>query len=229
MTPVDPNSRETNDENFKPGASFDRSDGRTQTRLFAEAFHRNVKVPIENDFSLLDAGCALGDALPVWRRHYPRARLSGCDFSPVAILRCKERYGDIAQFFCASFEEIEGEYDVIYCSNVLEHFGSYLEIAKIFLRRCRLLYVMVPYRELRNGKPLAPGNDYYHKTTFELSSFDGLVAAVGDCSVTAKVIRAPGAWSPTLMGELRWLVRRHILGRPGFPPRQAVFTIARKN
>jgi hypothetical protein len=199
-----------------------------QTRMFAEAFHHNVKIPMQNDFSLLDVGCALGDALPVWRRHYPRARLSGCDFSPTAILRCKETYGDIAEFFCASFEEIESEHDIIYCSNVLEHFGNYLEIAESLLRRCRLLYVMVPYRELRNGKPLAPGNDYYHKTTFELSSFDGL-AASGCCSVMAKIIRAPGAWSPNLIGEMRWLVRRHILGRSGSPARQVIFTIARKN
>jgi SAM-dependent methyltransferase len=228
MTQVDPNSREANDENFKSGASFDLADGRKQTRFFAEAFHRHVKIPIRGEFSVLDVGCALGDALPVWRLYYPRARLFGCDFSSIAILRARDDYGKIAEFFCASFEEIVGQYDVIYCSNVLEHFRDPAEIARTLLQHCSILYIMVPYRELLNGRPLAPGNDYYHKTTFDLSSFSGFQLA-GDCSVSAKIIRAPGAWSPSLLGELRWLVRRHILGRAGLPARQVVFTVARKN
>ena len=231
MDQIDPemaNSEEANDASFEPGKSFDQNNGRRQTRLFAEAFHRHVKVPLRPDFSLLDVGCALGDALPVWRRAYPEARLHGCDFSRTAIRRCQEAYGSIAQFLCASFEEISDHYDVIYCSNVLEHFSAYLPITDILLRHCKILYVMVPYMELRNGKRLSPGNDYYHKTTFDLSSFDEL-ASSRDCIVSGSIIRAPGAWSPTAMGEARWFVRRHILRRPGVAPRQALFKIMWRN
>jgi hypothetical protein len=50
-----------------------------------------------------------------------------------AVKRCQQRYGEIAQFFRASFEEIEGFWDVIYCSNVLERFEQHLEIAAVLL------------------------------------------------------------------------------------------------
>jgi len=221
---VDGNSEEGNDNHFQPGGLFDLNNGSQQTRLFAEAFHRHVKVPLAADFSLLDAGCALGDALPVWRKYYPHARLHGCDFSAVAIRRCQEVYGDVASFFRASFKDISAYYDVIYCSNVLEHFSDYLRIAEILLHHCSILYVLVPYMELRNGKPLSPESGYYHKTTFHPSSFDALNLS-GDRIISMRVIRVSGAWSPTALGELRWFVRRHLLRRPGGPPRQALFEI----
>jgi SAM-dependent methyltransferase len=85
---------EVNDENIKVGSAFDLADGRKQARLFAEAFHRNIRVPSDREFSVLDVGC--GHALPIWSKRYPHAQLYGCDFSPVAIQRCKCRYDGIA-------------------------------------------------------------------------------------------------------------------------------------
>src|SRR5579872_1299297 len=103
MGPEDPNSEQANDNGFAAGGTFDLNGGRQQTRLFAQAFHRHAKVRLKPDFSLLDVGCALGDALPVWRQHYPKARLYGCDFSGTAIRRCQEVYGSIAHFFKGRF------------------------------------------------------------------------------------------------------------------------------
>lgn len=224
LSPDDPNSEQINDLNFQLGGSFDLNDGRRQTRLFAEAFHKHVRVPLKANFSLLDAGCALGDALPVWHRHYPRARLYGCDFSKTAIQRCQEAYGSIAKFYRASLDDISKDYDVIYCSNVLEHFSDFLNIADTLHRRCKVLYILVPYMELRNGQRLSPESDYYHKATFDLFSFDALASS--QRAVKGRIIRALGAWSPTAMGEVRWFVRRVIARRLGSPPRQALFEIS---
>jgi SAM-dependent methyltransferase len=219
----DPNSEQTNDANYEHGGSFDLNNGRMQTRLFAEAFHRHINVNMKADFTVLDVGCGLGDALPVWRKYYPNSKLFGCDFSGTAIRRCNETYGNIATFFRARFEDIAETYDVIYCSNVLEHFECYLQIAELLHRRCQKLYILVPYMELRNGMPICSESDYYHKATFSLSSFDAMKSSKR--SVSGRVIRAPGAWSPTIIGEIKWFLRRVVARRPGFPPRQALFEL----
>ena len=75
---------------------------------------RNIKFPFE-DFSLLDVGCALGDAVPVLHKSYPKARIYGCDVSEIGIDRCKKDHGHIAKFFKAGFEDISGFWDVIFC------------------------------------------------------------------------------------------------------------------
>jgi hypothetical protein len=103
-----------------------------------------------------------------------------------------------------------------------------MKIAEILLHKCRLLYVMVSYREMMNGKPLEPGNDYYHKTTFDLSSFGGLDSAFG-CKVTARVIRVLGAWGPSWMAEFRSSLGRYLTGRPLLLRRQVVLVIAKSN
>ena len=50
----------------------------------------------------------MGDALPVWHMKYPAAKLYGCDVADSAVQRCRERYGQLAEFFRASYEEIDG-------------------------------------------------------------------------------------------------------------------------
>jgi SAM-dependent methyltransferase len=192
--------------------------------LFAEYFHRYVKVPFDGEFSVLDVGCGLGDAIPVWHRCYPRAKLFGCDVAKMAVDRCVETYGDIASFFRASFEELQGRWDVLFCSNVLEHFEQHLEIAEHLLRMCQLLYIVVPYAETRNGQPLTPHVGDFHVVTLDKSSFSALETK-GLASISTKVFRVPGAWSPDWSGELRWALRR-VLGRTqDRPPRQIVYTI----
>lgn len=128
LSPDNPNIRAHSEEAFVNGGSWERKRGRTQTRLFAECFHRYTS--------------ALGDALPVWHRYYPAANLFGCDVAQVAVDRSVELYGNLADFFRASFEEIQDTWDVIYCSNVLEHFKQHVEIARELLNHCTILYVM---------------------------------------------------------------------------------------
>ena len=101
-----------------------------------------------------------------------------------------------------SFEQVAGHFDIIYCSNVLEHFETYRQIAQGLLSHCKQLYVLVPYREMRDGKPLALKAGQEHVVTFDKHSFDFL--RQNHC---AKRIRywlhpCPGVWGPTQEQDL---------------------------
>lgn len=225
---LNPNTRGHSEEAFVAGGVWDQNQGRRQTRLFAEYFHRHVKVPFSGPFTVLDVGCGLGDALPVWHEHYPEARLSGCDVAQSAVDRCAEAYGSIATFFRASFEEIRGSWDVIFCSNTLEHFEQNVEIAQALLGLCKILYVMTPYMETRNGQPLRPAPGQFHVATLTRSTFSSLESS-GMASIETQVIRTPGAWGVDWKHELLWVARRALGRGKDRPPRQIIYTFRNRS
>lgn len=160
---------------FKKGGQWETDHGRRQTRLFAEAFCKQTRIDLESGQSLLDCGCALGDAFPVFARRFPNARLHGCDLSSVAIQRCNERFSDLASFSVTSMEEISGVFDVIYSSNTFEHFTDYEDKARILLQHCRYLCILVPYNEQLFGKDLEYDPYGPHVVTFRADAFDFLL------------------------------------------------------
>lgn len=224
LSPENPNTRQHSEFAFRQGAVWDQNQGSRQTHLFAECFHKYVKVPVTGKFTMLDIGCALGDALPVWHQHYPQARLFGCDVAQSAIIRCRQKYSDIAEFFLAGFEDLNGTWDVIYCSNVLEHFEQHVEIAAALLAHCTVLYVMVPYLELRNGKPLSPKEGEFHVATFSRHTFD-VLRDNHKARVNTKIIRCPIAWTESIKSETINMVKSVLRGRLYVPRRQIVYTI----
>jgi SAM-dependent methyltransferase len=141
----------------------------------------------------------LGDALPVFKSHYPEVQLFGCDFSGIAINRCKERFSGLATFFKASLDEITGTYDVIYSSATLEHLVDYREKARVLLQHCRYLCIVVPYNEKRFGKDLEYCLDNDHVVTFREHSFNFLlVERLAKKINYTKPFTVPKAWSWTL-------------------------------
>jgi SAM-dependent methyltransferase len=171
--------------------------GRWQTGSFAGGqipyFH------MDRNFAgtLLDFGCGLGDAMPVYRASYPRATLLGVDISHAAIERCRERYGSFAQFRQGDYLSAP-EADVIVASNVLEHLDDDCGVASHLLSKCRHLYVIVPYKE----NPLSAE----HIRSYDRRHF----AAVGSCSST--VFPCAG-WSQFGLRDLWYQVRLKNLGR----------------
>lgn len=229
MPTPNPNTRAAWEEEFAETGFWENNQGRRQTRLFAKFFLDHISVPLPQPFSVLDVGCAVGDALPLWHKAYPRAQLFGCDVSARAIERAKKEWGGIAVFETRGFDELRGDFDVVYCSNVMEHFDNHVAIAESLLRHCRILYVMTPYAELNNGRQLSVAPLALHVASFFEDTFDGLVEK-GLASVETKVIRCPGAWGPSLKSELAWHVR-YLLGRiasPSPPRRQIIYTITRQ-
>jgi SAM-dependent methyltransferase len=215
LSPLNPNTRDTYEEEYQEGGLYDHQGGSRQTYLFARYFHRHFRVPLEWEFTVLDMGCALGDALPVWRQHYrQQARFCGCDVSPTAIRRAKEKFGNLADFFVGGFEELNQPYDVIYCSNVLEHFEAYEQIATHLLKHCKILYVITPFNELKKRSPMRLKHGKFHVTSFYQDSFDFLTESGLAAKINTKVFRAPGAWSWTFKYRCYRLFRSSFLGDP---------------
>ena len=139
------NTREYWEGRFSSG-DWENASGRTQTRDFAEALAPRLGLDETFQGTLLDFGCGLGDALPVYREHFPRAKLLGMDISEHAVCKCRQRYGNIAQFMRGDATQIP-DTDVIVTSNVLEHLDDDIGVARTLLARCRRLFIVVPYKE----------------------------------------------------------------------------------
>lgn len=217
---------------FKKDGQWETNRGSEQTRLFAEAFCKHTHIQLESGQSLLDSSCALGDALPVFNEHFPKAELYACDFSTEAIQRCKERFANMASFFLASIEEISGIYDVIYSSNTLEHFTDYKEKARTLLQHCRYLCILVPYNEKRFGKDLEYDPYCHHVVTFREHSFDFLLDEDHAKKIYSPTIfSVPKAWSWSLQDRIiQWSknIFRPLLKRPiARNKRQILFEIER--
>ena len=188
-------SREWWDDYFSPGGGWETHGGRNQTRAFAEAFMKYVPLDKTRHFTLLDVGCALGEAISLFRENYAMADLFGIDISETAISRCRHRLGNSAHFQVMQIDDISANYDVIYCSAVLEHFADFREKARHLITRCKALYVIVPFNEMRRGKQLQPDPEEHHQHTFGLSSFDFLFSDGLASSIETRVFTCPGAWS----------------------------------
>lgn len=226
------NSKLSWERRFSENGNWEQSNGREQTRKFAEYFVRRARVDRGIE-SLLDVGCALGDAAPVLHSAYPWIKLQGCDFSENSIQRCRERYGAISEFFVSSLENISGDWDAIFCSNVLEHFENYLLVAEGLLRHCRVLYIMTPYNELRNGEPIIAAEGYEHKVTIIGNSFDYLLESEKASSIKTDIFECPGAWGWGLKRKLLHLAYNIKHGKSWKEascfPRQILFTISRSS
>jgi len=121
--------------------------GSEQTRSFAEKQVRFFRLPRSFGGILLDFGCGLGDAIPVYRSRYPRATLIGMDLSDEAITEGRARFSALAEFRVGDHRTVP-QVDVIVASNVIEHLANDEEVVRSLLSKCSVLYVIVPYLEL---------------------------------------------------------------------------------
>jgi len=145
------NTKEYWDARFGSG-DWEKKGGRSQTRDFA--LSQVSKFKMKDDFrgTIVDFGCGLGDSMPVYRKCYPHAKLVGIDISESGIEICKQKYADIADF-------ISGDHntpffgDVIISSNVFEHLSNDMEVAKELMKKCREIYITVPYKEILAHQP----------------------------------------------------------------------------
>ncbi|HJP69499.1 MAG TPA: class I SAM-dependent methyltransferase [Sphingomicrobium sp.] len=74
---------------------------------------------------LLSFGCSIGDELESLRGAFPTALIRGVDISPVAIARCRARFGSDDRISLAvaadTRNEGDGDYDAVFCLAVLCH------------------------------------------------------------------------------------------------------------
>lgn len=153
------------DQRFSSG-NWEECGGRSQTAAYAEECVQLLRLPATFSGSILDFGCGLGDAFPIYRLGFPMSNLIGVDHSEAAISQCNAKYGHIATFIHGDDSTVP-KADVIIASHVLEHITDDEAVVRSLLSKCSDLYIFVPYMET----PLCTEHvNYYDNTTY--SSFD---------------------------------------------------------
>lgn len=121
-------------ENFVPGGALDSTDydaqwlqlsdflkynpgSRHRRRLIVAALQRGGAAG-----SVLDVGCGLGETIQHLAAELPGNRYTGADFSEVAVEECRRRMPE-RDWLVADLTAgpIEGSFDAVVCSEVLEH------------------------------------------------------------------------------------------------------------
>ncbi|MDR1700921.1 MAG: class I SAM-dependent methyltransferase, partial [Lachnoclostridium sp.] len=161
------NSREWWNKYFNEGI-WEENFGSEQTLFFAHLALTNLPEDVESDiresgYSCCDIGCANGDAILAFSRAFPSLDYTGIDFSQKAVDNAKVKYPK-HRFINQSILEIDDFYDIVYCSNVLEHFEQPREILRHIFDICKkYAIILVPYNE----KELIPA----HVSRFDDSFF----------------------------------------------------------
>jgi SAM-dependent methyltransferase len=223
MSPENPNRPADTDQHFRENGDWEKLGGRTHTRIFATNFLKHIRIPLSEPFTLLDVGCALGDSLPLFHQVYPKAVLYGCDVSANSVRRCTMEHGAYASFFISSVHELDRKFDVIFCSNIIEHIENHLEIVRHLTTLAKVVYVMVPYRELHDGKPISVKLGLWHVATFDDGTFDALKKE--GLIVQTSVFRCPGAWGHPLWKLPLAKIKAALLGRTFIDKKQIVYEL----
>ncbi len=124
------NSKEYWEERFKTD-DWDNADGSKQTTYFAELagellpewFVKNIR---KYQYQVCDLGCAEGNAEPTLVKLFPQSEIIGIDISSAAVKKAGEKY-KFAKYKTGDMFNRNGDesYDVIFCSNVIEHFDNF--------------------------------------------------------------------------------------------------------
>lgn len=196
------NTKEYWDSRFRSG-DWEEKRGRTQTQAFARGQVKRFGVAPVFDGVILDFGCGLGDAIPIYRDAFPAARLIGVDVSSAGIEKCRNCYGQYAEFLVGDHSVVP-PVDIIVASNVFEHLSNDMEVAQRLSASCQTLYITVPYRQT-----LSPGSEHINR--YDKDSFSSLRR-------NRHVVFASREWSEYgwhlwYQIRLKNIVRR-ILGRP---------------
>jgi SAM-dependent methyltransferase len=106
-------------------------------------------LPNNSRFSLLDIGCALGDGCLLLKNNFPRAEISGADFSSVAIERARKKTNQINFFVLDILKESPPKkYNYITLISTLEHFNEPYPIVDKCLNYVeKAVLIEIPYTE----------------------------------------------------------------------------------
>ncbi len=181
----DPQAR----EHYRAWLPIERRQGEFFASLVLEHLPPRLDAAMRDRASALDFGCSCGHLVQRLSGRYPDARVEGIDVERIRIEVARHEYPSCV-FHLADIETLGATYDVIFSSNVLEHFSAPLDVLQRLIapHARRFIVSLVPYRE----KELSPG----HLFSFDQSSFP---ERLGDFHLIHRVvidcrIRAPDCW-----------------------------------
>jgi SAM-dependent methyltransferase len=100
-----------------------------------------------NGLDICDAGCAEGEGAALLKKFFPRSNVTGVDFSQSAVDKASKNFPDVS-FSCEDIKSLRSDYDVVFTSNVLEHFVNPFEILeKLASHAKKYLIAVVPSKE----------------------------------------------------------------------------------
>ncbi len=129
---------------------WDANDGAGQTRHFmqrlvAELPEAEREWLAEGSPRVLDWGCAHGEGVAEFGRAFPNARVAGLDIAAGAVAEARRRHPG-HEFHVGGGTEVPAGYDVLLCSNTLEHFHEPQPVLEGICAAAReLAIVLVPY------------------------------------------------------------------------------------
>jgi hypothetical protein len=132
--------------------------GREQSSFFArvalELMPDWLVRVLRDGATVCDWGCAMGDGTAALAHALDGARFTGIDFAPAAIARASRDHPGLP-FACRDLlREAPGDrFDVLFSSNVLEHFRAPFQVlAQLATHTGRLMVHLVPFREPRSAR-----------------------------------------------------------------------------
>lgn len=194
------NTKEYWDKRFSSGEW--NNIGQLQTTIYAKSNVEHINLDKNFSGTILDFGCAMGNAIMVYKEKFPLAKFMGIDISESAINYCKQKWNSDIQFICGEYNDVP-QVDVIIASHVMEHITDDKKIVKSLLEKCHDLFIFVPYKET----PLFIEHvNYYNENYY--NEFN--VVSTKVFSVSFKV-KLPLYKVLTKMIRLKFSLYRHVI------------------
>lgn len=145
--------------------------------------------------SILDAGCGEGFLTDYLARRDPSLRLTGVDMSSEAIAYAEERFGERARFRTGNVYKLpfsDNSFDVVLCSEVLEHLDepdlAVRELIRVARRHVVITVPNEPYFKWLNdlARALGISMDPGHVNFWTRSSFKAFIRSHFDNPVFSR-------------------------------------------
>ncbi|MDL2253599.1 glycosyltransferase [Ruminococcaceae bacterium OttesenSCG-928-I18] len=139
------------DDYFGTG-QWEKHDGASQTRFFARIALENlpdsfIEEVLREQYTVGDIGCAEGDATDYLSKNLPGIPVVGIDYSEIAVKKAREKYPQL-HFEVGEIGKLPNNYDILFCSNVLEHLPQPERQLEALIRQCnQYVVLLVPFEE----------------------------------------------------------------------------------
>lgn len=133
--------------------------GGDQTLYLAAGAMANVNInKLKNINSVLDFGCATGDSAIIFKIFFPHIQIFLYDISESGMQKALSKY---SRFLPVSRHVDEQKYDLVYCSNVIEHVSEPRELVDSLISLSKkYIIIQCPWKEMHpiNGLKISPTN-----------------------------------------------------------------------